>query len=75
MPDFGVDQARQRVIDAMYGGKWELVDQELLAYGAAVRADERARVLADVRTALEDCGGGDRTCTVSDCLAAVRRLQ
>jgi|SRR5579884_889740 hypothetical protein len=75
MPDFGVDQARQRVVDAMYAGKWDEVDRELLAYGAAVRADERARAIADVLDALKDCGGDDGTCSLSDCLAAVRRLQ
>ena len=75
MPDFGVDQAQLRVRDAFYSGKWDLVDNALLAYGAAVRADERYRALEDAIAALQDCGRSDGTCSASDCVAAVRRLQ
>lgn len=75
MPDFGVDQARKRVVDAMYAGKWETVEQELLAYGAAARADERMRVIEDAVAALKACVGDDGSCSSTDCIDAVRRLQ
>ncbi len=75
MPDFGIDQARARVIDAMHAGKWDIVDAQLTAFAAAVRADERYRALADALTALQDLGGGDTAPTLPQCLDAVRRLQ
>jgi len=31
MPDFGVDQAHQRVLAAVYAGKWETVGARLTA--------------------------------------------
>jgi len=75
MPDFGVETARQRVLDAMYAGKWETVDAALLAYGAAVRADERYRALQDALDAVKDCAGDDPPPAVNACLNAVRQLQ
>ena len=75
MPDFGIDQARQRVLEAMYAGKWETVPAQLTAYGAAVRAEERFLALADALAALQDCGGEDGSRPVGECLDAVRRLQ
>jgi hypothetical protein len=75
MPDFGIDQARGRVIDAMHTGKWDSVDAQLTAYAAAVRADERYRALADALAALQDLGGGDTGPTLTQCLDAVRRLE
>lgn len=75
MPDFGLDRARERVIDAMHSGRWDSVDAQLTAYAAAVRADERYRALAEALTALQECGGEDGSRAVRDCLDAVRRLQ
>ncbi len=75
MPDYGIDEARGRVIDAMHAGKWDSVDAQLTAYGAAVRADERYRALADALAALQDCAGQDGGRSVRDCLDAVRKLQ
>jgi hypothetical protein len=75
MPDFGVDQARQRVLEAMSSGKWEKVPDQLTAYGAAVRAEERFLALADALVALRECGGEDGSRPVGECLDAVRRLQ
>ncbi len=75
MPDFGIDQARGRVTEAMHAGKWDQVDAQLTAFAAAVRADERHRAIADALAALEDCGGDDGARPVSGCMDAVRRLQ
>jgi hypothetical protein len=75
MTDFGVEQARQRVLSTMYAGNWEAVDAQLTAYGAAVRAEERARVVAEALAALRDCAGDDSSKPVTDCLGAVARLQ
>jgi hypothetical protein len=75
MPDFGVEQARRRALEAMQAGKWETVPAQLDAYGAAVRAEERFLVLADALAALQDCGGKDGSRAVGECLDAVRRLQ
>ncbi|GEM_PF-1902165 len=74
MPDFGVDQARQRVLDALHSGRWESVDAQLSAYGAAVRADERHRVLSEALAALQDCIDRETGCSAADCLAVVRHL-
>ncbi len=75
MPDFGLDQAHQRVLDAMHGGDWERVDAQLTAYAAAVRADERAQALAEALAAVQDCAQEDPGRLASDCLDALRRLQ
>ena len=78
MPDFGTDQARARVIDAMHAGKWDIVDAQLTAYAAAVRADERYRAISDALVALQDIenrGDGDTAPSLTDCVEAVRRLQ
>jgi hypothetical protein len=40
---FNVDGARARVLAAMREGKWDIVEAELTAYAAAVRAEERHR--------------------------------
>ena len=75
MPDFALDQAHRRVLDAMHDGNWERVDAQLTAYAAAVRADERYRAIAEALAALQDCAGGDAGPFTSNCLDAIRRLQ
>jgi hypothetical protein len=72
---FGVDGARQRVLDAMRSGKWDIVEAQLTAYAAAVRAEERYRAIGAALDALQDCGGDDGDRPVRDCLAAVERLR
>jgi hypothetical protein len=72
---FNVDGARERVLAAMRTGKWEIVGLELTAYAAAVRAEERHRVVALALEALTECGGEDGGRPVRDCLAAVERLR
>jgi hypothetical protein len=72
---FGVDQARQRVMDAMRSGKWDVVETQLGAYAAAVRAEERHRAIGEALEALKDCGGDEGARPVRDCLAAVERLR
>ncbi len=72
---FGVDGARQRVIEAMRSGKWDIVDAQLTAYAAAIRAEERHRAIGEALEALKDCGGDDGERPVRDCLAAVERLR
>lgn len=73
--DFGVQRAKQRVLDAMYAGNWQIVDEHLTAYGAAIRAEERYRAIGDALEALERCGGEEGETPVRDCLAAVERLR
>lgn len=72
---FNVDGARERVIDAMREGKWDIVDQQLTAYAAAVRAETRHQAIGEVLDALEECGGDDGGRPVRECLAAVERLR
>ncbi|HLZ68672.1 MAG TPA: hypothetical protein VKV26_02065 [Dehalococcoidia bacterium] len=74
MPDFGVDQAKQRVTDALRSGNWQSVDAQVTAYGAAVRAEARWQALQEAIAALQDIAEKDGG-SVADCLAAVRRLQ
>jgi hypothetical protein len=75
MPDFGIDGARQRVIEAMHAGRWDSVDAQLTAFAAAVRADERYRVVEEAIAALKDCAGDEANRPVAACLEAVRGLQ
>lgn len=72
---FGVDDARRRVLEAMRMGKWDIVDAQLTAYAAAVRAEERNRAIGEAIEALKDCGGDDGASPVRDCLGAVERLR
>ena len=72
---FGVDQARARVITAMRAGKWDIVDEQLTAFAAAVRADERHRAIGEALDTLKDCGGDDGERPVGECLQAVERLR
>ena len=72
---FNVEGARARVLEAMRTGKWDIVEQQLTAYAAAVRAEERHRVVGEALDALKDCGGDDGQAPVRDCLAAVERLR
>jgi hypothetical protein len=72
---FNVGGARARVLAAMRTGKWDIVELELTAYAAAVRAEERHRAIGEALAALTDCGGDDGDRPVRDCLAAVERLR
>ena len=71
---FNVEGARDRVLAAMRAGKWDIVEQELTAYAAAVRAAERHRVVGEALEALRECDEEGRS-SVRDCLAAVERLR
>jgi hypothetical protein len=72
---FGVDQARTRVLVAMRDGKWDIVEAELTAYAAAVRAEERHRAIGEALDSLKDCGGDNGEHPVRECLPAVERLR
>ena len=72
---FNVDGARARVLAAMRDGKWDIVEAELTAYAAAVRAETRHQAIGEALDALTDCGGDDGARPVRDCLAAVERLR
>lgn len=72
---FNVGGARERVLDAMREGKWDIVDQQLTAYAAAVRAEARHQAIGEALDALRDCGGDDGQRPVSDCMAVVERLR
>ena len=72
---FRVDEARRRVLDAMRTGKWDIVEAQLTAYAAAVRAEERHRAIGEALEALQDCGGDEGMTPVADCIAAVERLR
>ena len=48
----GEATARDRLLAAVRGGDWQRVPQEAEAYAAAVRADERQRVLRDASEAI-----------------------
>jgi hypothetical protein len=74
-PMFNVDGARARVLDAMRQGKWDIVDEQLTAYAAAIRAETRHQVIGEALDALRDCGDDDGAAPVRDCLAAVERLR
>lgn len=72
---FNTDGARDRVIEAMRSGKWDIVEAQLTAYAAAVRAEERHRAIGEALEALKDCEGGEGDRPVRDCLGAVERLR
>lgn len=72
---FQVEQARQRALEAMRSGKWDIVEAQLTAYAAAVRAEERHRAVGEALDALRDCGGDEGATPVRDCLAAIERLR
>lgn len=76
MPEFGVEQARQRVLDTMYAGNWQNVDAQLTAYGAALRAEEHARTLDEAIAALKDYADAhdDQRDAVQACIQVVQRL-
>ncbi len=71
----GVDEARRRILDAMKSGDWEVVEAQITAYGAAIRAEERSRAIGEALDALRECGDDDGAAPVRDCLAAVERLR
>ncbi len=75
--DFGLDQARARVLDAMHTGKWDIVDVYLTRYAAAVRAEERYRAIGEAMEALRALGNddGDAQVPLPACITAVERLR
>lgn len=75
MTNFGVAGARERIIAAMRSGKWDIVDAELTAYAAAVRAEERYLAIGEALQTLKDCGGDEGDTPVRDCIGAVERLR
>lgn len=72
---FNVDGARDRVLSAMREGKWDIVDEQLTAYAAAIRAETRHQAIGEAIDALRDCGGEEGDAPVRDCIAAVERLR
>jgi hypothetical protein len=72
---FNVDGARSRVLDAMRQGKWDIVDEQLTAYAAAIRAETRYQAIGEAIEALRDCGGDEGDLPVRDCITAVERLR
>jgi hypothetical protein len=74
-PMFNVDGARDRVLSAMREGKWDIVDEQLTAYAAAIRAETRHQAIGEAIDALRDCGGEDGETPVRDCIATVERLR
>lgn len=72
---FGIEEARQRVLDAMKTGKWDIVEEQVTRLTGAVRAEERHRVIGEALEVLKECGGADGTAPVKNCLAAVERLR
>ena len=73
--DFGTERARARVIDAMRAGKWDIVEQQLTAYAATLRAEERHRAIGEAIAALRDCGGDEGDRPVRECLDALEQLR
>ncbi len=72
---FNVDGARDRVLVAMREGKWDIVDEQLTAIAAAIRAETRYLAIGETLDALRDCGGDEGGTPVRDCIAAVERLR
>lgn len=73
--EFGVGEARERVLKEMHAGNWEYVDDLLTRYAGAVRAEERHRVVGEAIEALTECGGEDGDTPARDCIAALERLR
>jgi len=72
---FNVDGARARVLAAMREGKWDIVEAEMTAYAAAVKAETRHRAIGEAIEVLQTCGGDGGERPVRDCLAAVEALR
>jgi hypothetical protein len=72
---FNVEGARERALAAMREGKWDIVEQEMTAYAAAVRAQARHQAIGEALDALRECGGEEGDTPVRECLAAVERLR
>ncbi len=72
---FNVDGARARVLAAMREGKWDIVEAELTAYAAAIRAEERHQAIGEALDTLAECGGDDGEQPVRNCLTAIERLR
>lgn len=73
--DFGIDGARQRVIEAMRSGRWEAVDEMLTRYAGAVRAEERYLAIGEAVEALQECAGDDDDTPARNCIAMIERLR
>jgi hypothetical protein len=72
---FNVDGARDRALAAMRAGKWDIVEEEMTRYAAAVRAEERHRAIGEALDALKECGGEEGRRPVRECIAAIERLR
>lgn len=78
--DDGIQVARQRLLKTVRGGDWERVPDQADAFAAAVRADERRRVLDQAIEALKAIFEDDRIEDESldqigrRCLAALNQL-
>jgi hypothetical protein len=72
---FNVEGARDRVLNAMRQGKWDIVDEQLTAFAAAIRAETRHQAIGEAIDALRDCGGDAGDTPVRDCIGAIERLR
>ena len=76
----GVRTAYDRLVQTVRSGDWEQVPRQAEAYGGAVRADERKRVVADATEAVERVFGpaedlDERLVSLrARCLAALQEL-
>lgn len=68
----GVQSARGRLLAAFQSGDWERIPTQVDAYGAAVRADERQRVLDEATQAIKSVLGEEDDSASQ--LAEIRRL-
>jgi hypothetical protein len=59
MAESPVQTARERLLQAVQSGDWERVPAEADAYAAAVRADERRRVVSEALDAVRAVFGDD----------------
>jgi hypothetical protein len=73
--DFGIEGARQRVLETMQSGRWEAVEEQLTRFAGAVRADERHQAIGEAIEALTACGGEEGETPVRLCLPTIERLR
>jgi hypothetical protein len=76
----GVRPAYDRLLQTVRSGDWEQVPRQAEAYGGAVRADERQRVVADALAAVKQAFGPPEDLEQATaelrarCLAALEQL-